>query len=130
MVEIFSLTVIAMLVAGTFLQISGLITISVSLNWVCIILAVPASMLMVFCAVMYDKSSGKIKESTEQLLHQSAIKKSILAKLYGWLKAITTIVLLAWSGWLVTAIVYCLAVLIMEFAKSIVRDEAVKHGIA
>ena len=129
-VESFTLVVIAMLAAGTLLHIPGLITLAVAINWVCIILALPASILMICCSVMYSNSSGKMKENIGQLLMQSARKKGILKKLYGWADVIATIALLAWSGWLITAVAYCLAVLMMQFAKSILRDEAVKHGIA
>jgi len=128
--ESYSLAVIDTLVIGVFLQINGLVTLSVTLIWACSLIAVPVAVLMIIASLLYEKSSGKQKENIEEMLRKSVRKRCWLVKAYGWVKVLATLGLLAWAGWVVTAIVYCLAVLIIMLANSILRDEAIKQDIA
>lgn len=116
--------------AGIHYQIDGLITICVSISWMLCLLALPVAFATIAASQLYEKSSGESRKKLEKALVDAAKKRSVSAKAFGWLSFIAMTALFAWSGWIVTAVAYVLASLIMMLAKSIAIDEAVKQGLA
>jgi|GEM_PF-6958091 len=116
--------------AGTHYQIDGLITVCVSISWMLSILVLPVAFAIIAVSLLYEKSSGESRKKLEKTLVDAAKKKSLIAKAFGWASFIAMTALFAWSGWIVTAVVYVLASLIMKLANSIAKDEAIKQGLA
>lgn len=125
-----SLSLIAALAAGTTLKIDGLVTVSVAVTWVLCLIGLVVAIIMMASASSYSMVDGKAKEKVGALLTDAAKTKSLARKLFGWTTFMLTVGLLAWSGWVVTAVVYGLSSLIIRLARSMARDEAVKQGLA
>lgn len=116
--------------AGVFYQIEGLVTLAVAINWMLCILAIPIAVIIVVASAMYERSGEDTKVKLAKLLVDAAKKKTGIARFIGWVTFIAMTCLYAWSGWIVTAIVYVMASLIIKFASSFARDEVVKHNLA
>lgn len=124
-----SLLLLVSMSAGVFYQIDGLVTLAVSINWMICILAIPIAIATVAASILYEKSNEEGRIKIAKLLIESAKKKSFVARMTGWMEFIAMTSLFAWSGWIVTAICYVLASLILKFANSIARDEAIKQNL-
>ncbi len=124
-----SLSLLIAMAAGVFYQIEGLITLVVSINWVICLLAIPIAAALVVASVMFEKANESSRIKLAKLLIESAKKKSFIARITGWSSFLAMTALFAWSGWVGTAIAYVLASLIIKFANSIARDEAIKQNL-
>jgi hypothetical protein len=124
-----SLLLLISMAAGVFYQIDGLVTLAVSINWILCILAIPIAVATVAASILYEKSNEESRIKIAKVLIQSAKKKSFISRVTHWTTFLIMTSLLAWSGWIVTAIAYVLASLIIKFANSIARDEAIKKNL-
>lgn len=127
---IITLLMLAGMAAGIHYQIKGLVTLCVSISWMLCIMALPVAFAVIASSLLYEKSTGKKRKNFEKSLLAAASKSSAIEKIFGWTTFIAMTALFSWSGWIVTAVAYVLASLIMRLAKSIARDEVVKQGLA
>ncbi|MDU5837747.1 MAG: hypothetical protein E6Z53_11890 [Pantoea sp.] len=126
-----SLTLLVLLIVGLFYPMKGLVTLSVTAIWILSLLALPIAFIIICVAALYD--SVKTEDSKTKLatcLISCAKKRSVIGRFAGWLEFIAMSVLLGYGGFIFTAVVYVLSSLLMRFARSMARDEAVKNGLA
>lgn len=124
-----SLLLLISMAAGVFYQIDGLVTLAVSINWMIYILAIPIAIATVTASILYEKSNEESRIKIAKVLVQAAKRKPFIARVTGWTTFLIMTSLFAWSGWIVTAIAYVLASLIIKLANSIARDEAIKQNL-
>lgn len=127
---VLSLSLLVAMGAGILLPMSGLVTVVISITWVICILAIPIAIVTIAASELYESSKGETRKKIGKLLSDAAKKKNIIARITGWSTFLVMTFMFAWSGWVITAISYVLASLIILFAKSIAKDEAIKQGLA
>ncbi|EOE8052020.1 hypothetical protein [Klebsiella pneumoniae] len=69
-----------------------------------------------------DKSGHEALEAVKRITR----RKNVIARWWGWVCMVLTIVLLAYSGWVFTAVCYALSSLFVRFCVSLARDKVEK----
>lgn len=120
--------VMASMIFGIYTGHSQFIGIAAAAFWILILLGIFISCVIGVAAgsleSLVDKTSQK--ESIESLQRFSR-KRHIVIRVWGWGCLIAAVVLLAYSGWIFTAVCYVLASLFVRLIASVVRDKLEKH---
>ncbi|KHM28094.1 hypothetical protein [Klebsiella aerogenes] len=115
------------LVFATFTGQNNILSVAAAAFWVVIALGAVISPLTLFLAYGAGQVSDK-KTASEALETVKKItrRKNVIARWWGWICMVLTIVLLAYSGWVFTAVCYALSSLFVRFCVSLARDKVEK----
>jgi hypothetical protein len=117
-------SILLLLVLSVATENESLASIAISVNWVLVLLAwllTIAVLIMSFALV--DRSWGGDKESIFKILSELTKKKGIIRRIYGWITFASALCLMAYAGWVVSAVVYGLTAFIFSVSASIARDK-------
>ncbi|PAO10845.1 hypothetical protein CIW60_09665 [Enterobacter roggenkampii] len=116
------------LVFATFTGQNNILSVAASAFWVVIALGAVIGPLTLFLAYGAGQVSDK-KTAAEALATVKKItrRKNAIARWWGWICMVLTIVLLAYSGWVFTAVSYALSSLFIRFCVSLARDKVEKQ---
>ncbi|KPU04673.1 MULTISPECIES: hypothetical protein [Enterobacteriaceae] len=105
--------------------------ISAVAYWMIIILMVFISIIVTFAAFLISRENNHEKKMAAiQNLRVIFKRSGVLSKIVGWLRLIAIVMLLAYAGWVFTAVSYALCTLFSRFIISVGRDEYEKQPIA
>lgn len=120
--------VMASLVFGIYTGQSQFVGVAAAAFWLLIVLGI-----FVGCAYGVTASSldsladDESRKAAIESLQRFTKKKNIISRVWGWLCFIASVVLLAYSGWVFTAVCYALASLFVRLIASVVRDKLQKY---
>lgn len=120
--SVFSYGLLALLIYGSFTDTAQLVGVAAAAYWVIVILGLLVGILIL--AVSYVIPGEKDEQKKQKLLTviQDAVKKrNPILRGISWIFFITIIALLAYSGWVFTAVSYALSALMVKFMLSIAR---------
>lgn len=121
--SVFSYGLLALLIYGSLTDTASLVGVAAAAYWVIVILGLLVGILIL--AVSYVIPGEKDEQKKQKLLTviQGAVKKrNPFLRGIGWIFFIAITLLLAYSGWVFTAVSYALSVLMVKFMISIARD--------
>lgn len=75
-------------------------------------------------SLVSDESRNAVTEPLQKFVK----KKHIIFRLWGWACFIAAVALVAYSGWILTAVCYVLASLFVSFIASVVRNKLQQPG--
>lgn len=115
------------LVFATFTGLNNILSVAAAAFWVFIALGIvigPLTLILAYGAeqVRHDKSGHEALEAVKRITK----RKKVVARWWGWVCMVLTIVLLAYSGWVFTAVCYALSSLFVRFCVSLARDKVEK----
>ncbi|KZQ64964.1 hypothetical protein [Klebsiella aerogenes] len=115
------------LVFATFTGQNNILSVAAAAFWVVIALGAVIGPLTLFLAYGAGQVSDK-KAASDALETVKKItkRKNFVARWWGWVCMVLTIVLLAYSGWVFTAVCYALSSLFVRFCVSLARDKVEK----
>jgi len=126
-----SWSLLALLVYAAWAGSEALSRISAVAYWMIIILMVFMSVIVTFAAFLIKREdSPKKKTAAIENLRVVFKRSGVLSKIVGWLRLIAIVTLLAYAGWVFTAVSYAICILFSRFIISVGRDEYEKQSIA
>lgn len=115
------------LVFATFTGQNNILSVAAASFWVVIALGIvlgPLTLILVHGAEQFhNEKSG---QEALQAVKRTTKRKNIVARWWGWFCMVLTIVLLAYNGWVFTAVCYALSSLLVRFCVSISRSRVEK----
>ncbi|HFD7189320.1 TPA: hypothetical protein ACF5TK_000845 [Klebsiella pneumoniae] len=119
-----SWSLFALLAYATLTGSDALSRISAVVYWMIIILMVFFSIIVTFAAFLISRENNHEKKMAAiQNLRVIFKRSGALIKIVGWLRLIAVVMLLAYAGWVFTAVSYALCALFSRFIISVGRDE-------
>lgn len=127
--SVVSYGLLALLAYGALSDTASLVGVGVAAYWVIIVLGllVGTLILVVSYAIPGEKDEQK-KQKLLTIVQDSVKKRNPILRGIGWIFFIAITLLLAYSGWVFTAVSYALSALIVKLMLSIARDNV--KGIA
>lgn len=126
-----SWSLLSLLAYAAWTGSDALSRISAVAYWVIIILMVFISIIVTFAAFLISRENNHEKKMAAiQNLRVIFKRSGVLSKIVGWLRLIAIVMLLAYAGWVFTAVSYVLCALFSRFIISVGRDEYEKQTIA
>lgn len=115
------------LVFATFTGQNNILSVAAAAFWVVIALGIvigPLTLILTYGAgkVSDKKTASEALEAVKKITK----RKNVVARWWGWICMVLTIVLLAYSGWVFTAVCYALSSLFVRFCVSLARDKVEK----
>ncbi|MFB4699488.1 hypothetical protein ACE3KD_08635 [Enterobacter hormaechei subsp. steigerwaltii] len=124
-------TILLLLVLSALTDNDSLSSIAVSVNWVLVVLGWFATLAVVILSfVLTDKTWKGDKDSILKILLELTKKKGIIRKAYGWLMFTAVLCLMAYTGWVVSAVIYGITSLMFTLGASIARDKIEEYQSA
>lgn len=124
-------SVLVLLILSVVVENKSLAAIAVSANWVFVVLGwFVSAMCIILSHALMDGSYKGNKAEICKTLSVFTKKKGALRRLYGWLTFTVVLCLLAYSGWVVTAVIYALTSFIFTVCASIARDKINEYQAA
>ncbi|MGG7989834.1 hypothetical protein PGO11_04080 [Klebsiella aerogenes] len=113
------------LVFATFTGQDNILSVAAAAFWVVIALVIvlgPLTLILAYGAELVgnEKSGHEVLEAVKRITR----RKNVIARWWGGM--LLTIVLLAYSGWVFTAVCYALSSLFVRFCVSLARDKVEK----
>ncbi|CAM6427997.1 hypothetical protein MOV73_003794 [Raoultella ornithinolytica] len=119
-----SWSLLALLVYAAWTGSEALSRISAVAYWMIIILMVFMSVIVTFAVFLIKREDSPQKKNAAIESLRVVFKRSgVLSKIVGWFRLIAIVMLLAYSGWVFTAVSYALCALFSRFIISVGRDE-------
>jgi hypothetical protein len=104
----------------------SLVSISVAAYWVIMFLGLFIGCLMLVLSVAKDYAKdAETKDKAIGLVGEVTKRKSKLSRTLGWIYLCLIVALLAYSGWVFTAVFYVLVSLIVKLLISFARDNII-----
>lgn len=122
--HIVSLALLAALLYSVLTGNDGIMSVVASAYWVLLLLAVFVSVIILAIVGM----SGIERDPTKKAkmvkhLEDIAKKNGVIKRAYDWLCLVLIVALLAYGGWVFTAVCYAVMALIFKLCTSIARDK-------
>ncbi|ECD9611578.1 hypothetical protein FNZ18_19760 [Salmonella enterica subsp. salamae] len=117
-------TILLLLVLSVLTENENFASIAISVNWVIIVLGWFITVAMVVLSfALVDESWRGDKENILKILIDLTKKKGIFSRFYGWLTFSVAICLMAYTGWVVSAVIYGITSFLFTLGASIARDK-------
>lgn len=124
-------TILLLLVLSALTDNDSLSSIAVSVNWVLVILGwFVTVVVLILSFVLTDKTWKGDKDGILKILLELTKKKGIIRKTYGWLMFTAVLCLMAYTGWVVSAVIYGITSLMFTLGASIARDKIEEYQSA
>ncbi|MDE9691021.1 hypothetical protein L2101_22390 [Citrobacter portucalensis] len=124
-------TILLLLVLSVLTENENLASIAISVNWVLVVLGWLVTVVMVILSfALVDKSWRGDKENILKILIDLTKKKGIFRRFYGWLTFSVAICLMAYTGWVVSAVIYGITSFLFMLGASIARDKIEEYKAA
>ncbi|EPE4866791.1 hypothetical protein ACSIZD_000817 [Salmonella enterica subsp. enterica] len=124
-------TILLLLVLSVLTENENLASIAISVNWVLVVLGWLVTVVMVILSfALVDKSWRGDKENILKILIDLTKKKGIFRRFYGWLTFSVAICLMAYTGWVVSAVIYGITSFLFTLGASIARDKIEEYKAA
>ncbi|MDM1841057.1 hypothetical protein [Serratia ureilytica] len=118
-----SYVVLALLAYGSLAGITSLVGVAAAVYWVIIILGLLVGVLIsIFSYVIPGEKDEQKKQKLITIVQEAVKKRNPILRGISWIFFIVITLLLAYSGWVFTAVSYALSALIVKFLLSIARD--------
>lgn len=118
----------AALAFGSVTGKSNVLNMSAAAFWIVILLGIVVGILTSFLAYGVEHvADEKTRQSILESLRKIVRRKSAIARLWGWLCMVATIALLAYGGWVFTAVCYAITSLFVRLCISLARDKVEKR---
>ncbi len=118
-----SYVVLALLAYGSLAGITSLVGVAAAVYWVIIILGLLVGVLIsIFSYVIPREKDEQKKQKLITIVQEAVKKRNLILRGISWIFFIVITLLLAYSGWVFTAVSYALSALIVKFLLSIARD--------
>ncbi|MGR6939464.1 hypothetical protein ACU631_12545 [Klebsiella aerogenes] len=119
------------LVFATFTGQNNILSVAAAAFWVVIALGIiigPLTLILAYGAgqVSDKKAASDALETVKKITK----RKNFVARWWGWVCMVLTIVLLAYSGWVFTAVCYALSSLFVRLCVSLARDKIEKLQVS
>ncbi|HCA9890605.1 TPA: hypothetical protein MYK79_002571 [Klebsiella pneumoniae] len=122
--NVISWSLLALLAYATWTGSDALSRISAVAYWMIIILVVFISTIVTLAAFLTSREGNPEKKMAAiQNLRVIFKRSGVLSKIVGWLRLIAIVMLLAYAGWVFTAVAYALCALFSRFIIAVGRDE-------
>lgn len=120
--SVISYGLLALLIYGSLTDTASLVGVAAAAYWVIVVLGLCVGMLILIVSYVIPGEKDEQKKQKLLAIIQDSVKKRnpILCGI-SWIFFITIIALLAYSGWVFTAVSYALSALIVKFMFSIAR---------
>lgn len=116
--------VMASMIFGIYTDQSQFVGIAAAAFWILIVLGIFISCVLGIAASALDSLVDETSlRATIQSMQRFSRKRHIIFRLWGWTCLIAAVALLAYSGWIFTAVCYVLASLFVRLIASVVRDK-------
>ncbi|POZ13678.1 hypothetical protein ACB496_12790 [Lelliottia nimipressuralis] len=119
--------VMASMIFGIYTGHSQFVGIAAAAFWILILLGIFISCFIGVAASLLESLVGESLKTTIESLQRFSRKRHIVIRVWGWGCLIAAVVLLAYSGWIFTAVCYVLASLFVHLVASVVRGKLKKH---
>ncbi|NTZ48385.1 hypothetical protein FCM30_21860 [Lelliottia aquatilis] len=119
--------VMASMIFGIYTGHSQFVGIAAAAFWILILLGIFISCFIGVAASLLESLVGESLKTTIESLQRFSRKRHIVIRVWGWGCLIAAVVLLAYSGWIFTAVYYVLASLFVHLVASVVRGKLKKH---
>lgn len=124
-------TILLLLVLSVSTENENLASIAISVNWVLVVLGWLVTLVMVILSfALVDKSWRGDKENILKILSELTKKKGFFRRFYGWLTFAMAICLMAYTGWVVSAVIYGITSFLFTLCVSIARDKIEEYQAA
>lgn len=131
LVSLVTHTILLLLVLSVLTENENLASIAISVNWVLVVLGWLVTVVMVILSfALVDKSWRGDKENILKILIDLTKKKGIFRRFYGWLTFSVAICLMAYTGWVVSAVIYGITSFLFTLGASIARDKIEEYKAA
>lgn len=121
---------LAALAFGSVTGQSNVMNVAAAAFWVVVSLGVFVGVFTTFLAHGAEQvTDEKTRQSVLESLRKIVRRKNVIARWWGWLCIVVTITLLAYGGWVFTAVCYALSSLFMRFCISLARDKVEKQTV-
>ncbi|MEI9745856.1 hypothetical protein [Enterobacter ludwigii] len=116
--------VMASMIFGIYTGQSQFVGIAAAAFWILILLGIFTSCVIGAAASALDSLVDETSlRATIQSMQRFSRKRNIIFRLWGWMCLIAAVALLAYSGWIFTAVCYVLASLFVRLIASVVRNK-------
>lgn len=116
--------VMASMIFGIYTGQSQFVGIAAAAFWILILFGIFISCVIGAAASALDSLVDETSlRATIQSMQRFSRKRNIIFRLWGWICLISAVALLAYSGWIFTAVCYVLASLFVRLIASVVRDK-------
>ncbi|EPS1980447.1 hypothetical protein ACVCDR_005414 [Klebsiella pneumoniae] len=113
---------------GSVTSQSNILNIAAAAFWVVILLGCVIGVFTTSLAYAVEKvTDEKSRQSALESLRKIVRRKNVIARWWGWLCTVAIIALLAYSGWVFTAVCYALSSLFVRLCISLARDKVEKQ---
>lgn len=124
-------TILLLLVLSALTENDSLSSIAVSVNWMLVVLGWFVTLAVVILSfVLTDKTWKGDKDGILKILLELTKKKGIIRKTYGWFMFTAVLCLMAYTGWVVSAVIYGITSLMFTLGASIARDKIEEYQSA
>ena len=121
---------LAALAFGSVTGQSNILNVAATAFWVVVFLGVFGGVLTTFLAHGAEHvTDEKTRQSVLESLRKIVRRKNVVARWWGWCCMVATIALLAYGGWVFTAVCYALSSLFVRFCISLARDKVEKQTV-
>lgn len=121
---------LAALAFGSVTGQSNILNVAATAFWVVVFLGGVVGIITIFLAhgaehITDEKSRQSVLESLRKIVR----RKNVIARWWGWFCMMATIALLAYGGWVFTAVCYALSSLFVRFCISLARVKVEKQTV-
>lgn len=122
--HIVSLALLAALLYSVLTGSDSIMSVVASAYWVLLLLAVFVSVIIMVIVGLAGIERDPIKKAKIiKSLEEIAKNGGVIKRAYNWLCLVITVALLAYGGWVFTAVCYAVIALILKLCTSIARDK-------
>ncbi|HDU2896793.1 TPA: hypothetical protein RFF92_001622 [Klebsiella aerogenes] len=118
------------LVFATFTGQNNILSVAAAAFWVVITLGVVIGPLTLALAYGVEHVPNNSRAEALETVKKITRRKNVVARWWGWICMVLTIVLLAYSGWVFTAVCYALSSLFVRLCVSLARDKVEKLKVS
>ncbi|EML4892968.1 hypothetical protein RJR06_005323 [Klebsiella oxytoca] len=121
---------LAALAFGSATGQSNVLNVAAAAFWVVVFLGVAVGVLTIFLAHGAEHvTDEKTRQSVLESLRKIVRRKNVIARYWGGGCMVATIALLAYGGWVFTAVCYALSSLFVRFCIFLARDKVEKRTV-
>lgn len=116
--------VMGSMVFGIYTDQHQFVDVAAAAFWILILLGATVGWMILLCFLSLDSltdeaSRAKVIESAGRY----SKKSNVIFRLWGWIRFIAAVAMLAYSGWIFTAVCYALTYLFVRLGTSLMRDK-------
>lgn len=124
-------TILLLLVLSALTDNDSLSSIAVSVNWVLVVLGwFVTVVVLILSFVLVDKTCVGDKDRILKILLDLTKRKGIIRRAYGWAMFTAVLCFMAYTGWVVSAVIYGITSLMFTLVASIARDKIEEYQSA